>query len=88
MAVVIFGKPSELFRGASRFLLCSFCCEVQNPVPVLLGFMPPGAGEQLPDSLENHLGQLPFFRFMSNLDFHGVTIAFPGRESRPFDFWD
>lgn len=56
----------------SWFPLGSFCCEVQNPVPVLLGFMPPGAGEQLPDSLENHLGQLPFLRFVSNLDFHGL----------------
>ena len=56
----------------SWFPLGSFCCEIQNPVPVLLGFMPPGAGEQLPDSLENHLGQLPFFRFVGNLDFHGL----------------
>lgn len=35
----------------SWFPLGSFCREVQNPVSVLLGFMPPGAGEQLPDSL-------------------------------------
>ena len=72
----------------SRFPLASFCCEIQNPVPVLLGFMPPGAGEQLPDSLKNCLGQLPLFRFVGDLDFHGVTIAFPGREARPFGFWD